>query len=212
MNGPTVLDIILLLATGLVAVYMVWRFWQRYNWEKKIYAVYYMLSFGVLFVSGVLLILMSYKVLATPFVLTVASLIPFGLSVGIVRQYFGKYTRPYIWFATIGLLTIAYSAFTGSNIKAIAVPIFHSVAGLIIVLGPFLVDKYGDGESTPAKGFKWISLGGILISTAGMSLAFLNAGKQLLFFSVSTVNAILALLLLLMALAFAWGFMQDIKN
>ncbi|OQY33568.1 MAG: hypothetical protein B6I38_03475 [Anaerolineaceae bacterium 4572_5.1] len=210
MNGPTVLDIILLLATGLTAVYMVWRFWQRYSWEKKVYAFYYMLAFTVLFVSGVLLILMSYKVLATPFVLTVASLIPFGLSVGMVRQYFEKYTKPYVWFATIGLAAIAYSAFTGSNIKAIAVPLFHGVAGLIIVLGPFLVKKYGKGN--PAKGFAWVSLGGVLISAGGMALAFLNAGKQLLFFSVGVVNAILALLLLLMALAFAWGFMKDIKN
>ena len=210
MNGPTVLDIILLLATGLTAVYMVWRFWQRYSWEKKVYAFYYMLAFAVLFVSGVLLILMSYKVLATPFVLTVASLIPFGFSVGMVRQYFGKYTKPYIWFATIGLAAIAFSAFTGSNLKAIAVPLFHSVAGLIIVLGPFLVKKYGEGN--PAKGFWWVSVGGVLISAAGMALAFLNAGSQLLFFSVEVVNAILALLLLLMALAFAWGFMKDIKK
>jgi len=45
-----------------------------------------------------------------------------------------------------------------------------------------------------------------------MALAFLNAGSQLLFFSGAVVNAILAALLLLMALAFAWGFMKDIKN
>ncbi|MBT3314023.1 MAG: hypothetical protein HN390_05375 [Anaerolineae bacterium] len=210
MNGPNVLDIILLLATGLTAAYMVWRFWQRYSWEKKVYALYYILSFAVLFVSGVLLIFMKYKILATPFILTVASLIPFGLSVGMVRQYFAKYTKPYIWFATIGLLAIAFSAFTGSNIKAVAVPLFHSVAGLIIVLGPFLVKKYGEGN--PAKGFWWVSVGGVLISAGGMALAFLNAGSQLLFFSGAVVNAILAALLLLMALAFAWGFMKDIKN
>jgi len=210
MTGPNTLDIILLLLTGLTAVYMVWRFWQRYNWEKKVYAHYYILSFVVLFVSGVLLILMKYEVLATAFVLTVASLIPFGFSVGMVRQYFDKYTKPYIWFATIGLLAIAYAAFTGSNIKAIAVPLFHGVAGLIIVLGPFLVKKFGEGN--PAKGFKWVSLGGVLISAAGMALAFLNAGSQLLFFSIEVVNTILAPLLLLMALAFAWGFHKDIIN
>jgi len=209
MTGPNVLDIILLLATGLTAVYIVWRFWQRYSWEKKVYALYYIMGFAVLFISGVLLIILKYEVLATAWVLTVASLIPFGLSVGIVRQYFGKYTKPYIWFATIGLAAIAYSAFTGSNIKAIAVPIFHGVAGTIIVFGPFLVKKYG--ECNPAKGFKWVSLGGVTISAAGMALAFLNAGSQLLFFSVGVVNAILAALLLIMALAFAWGFMKDIK-
>ncbi|MBT3338774.1 MAG: hypothetical protein HN391_12720, partial [Anaerolineae bacterium] len=172
--------------------------------------LHYLLSFVILFVSGVLLIILKYKILATPFILTVASLMPFGLSVGIVRQYYTKYTKPYVWFATIGLLAIAYSAFTGSNIKAFAVPIFHGVSGLIIVLGPFLVKKYGEGN--PAKGFWWVSVGGIIISAAGMALAFLNAGSQLLFFSVAIVNSLLSLLLLLMALAFAWGFMKDIKN
>ncbi len=33
MNHPTVLDIILLLATGVTAAYMVWRFWARYGWD-----------------------------------------------------------------------------------------------------------------------------------------------------------------------------------
>jgi|APSaa5957512622_1039677.scaffolds.fasta_scaffold344338_1 hypothetical protein len=41
MSHPTVLDIILLLATGVTAAYMVWRFWARYGWEKKVYALYY---------------------------------------------------------------------------------------------------------------------------------------------------------------------------
>jgi len=42
-------------------------------------------------------------------------------------------------------------------------------------------------------------------------LACLNASSQLLSFSVGVVNAILAALLLIMALAFAGGFMKDIK-
>jgi len=211
MTHPTILDIVLLLATGLTAVYMVWRFWQRYGWEKKVYALYYIMSFAVLFVSGVLLIFMGYEILETAFVLTVASLIPFGLSVGIVRQYYEKYLKGYIWFATIGLLAIAVASFGQMDaLRKIAVPLFHGVAGLIIFLGPFLVKKYGDGN--PAKGFEWVGIGGLLIGLGGMALAFIVSGKQLLFFSATLVFNILAGLLLLMALAFAWGFVKDIKN
>lgn len=211
MNHPNVLDIILLLATGLTAAYMVWRFWKRYSWEKKVYALYYILSFAVLFISGVLLIFMGYEILKTAFVLTVASLIPFGLSVGIVRQYYAQYLRPYIWFATIGLVAIAVASFGNMELlRKIAVPLFHGVAGLIIFLGPFLVKKYGKGN--PAKGFQWVGVGGLLIGLGGMALAFIVSGKQLLFFSRGLVFNILAGLLLLMVLAFAWGFMRDIKN
>ena len=74
------------------------------------------MGFAVLFVSGVLLIFMGYEILATPFVLTVASLIPFGLSVGIVRQYYGEYQKPYIWFATIGLFFGIYPANRAANL------------------------------------------------------------------------------------------------
>ncbi len=211
MSHPNVLDIILLLATGVTAAYMVWRFWARYGWEKKVYALYYILGFAVLFVSGVLLIFMGYEILATPFVLTVASLIPFGLSVGIVRQYYGEYQKPYIWFATIGLVAIAVASFGKMDmLRKIAVPLFHGVAGLIIFLGPFLVKKYGKGN--PAKGFEWVGIGGLLIGLGGMALAFIVSGKQLLFFSAELVFNILAGLLLLMALAFAWGFVKDIEN
>ncbi len=93
------------------------------------------------------------------------------------------------------------------SLKSVAVPVFHGVAGLIIVALPI---KRCLKDNAP-KGFVLISVGGILISLGGMALAFLNAGKQLLFFSGPVVFAILAPLLLLMTLAFTWGFMKDIK-
>jgi len=191
---------------------MVWRFWARYGWEKKVYAIYYILGFAVLFVSGVLLIFMGYEILATPFVLTVASLIPFGISVGIVRQYYGKYTKAYIWFATIGLVAIALTSFGQmAGLKKIAVPLFHAVAGFIIFLGPFLVKKYGEGN--PAKGFEWVGIGGMLIGIGGLALASLSFGAPLFgIFTAELVFNILSSILLLMALAMAWGFMKDIKN
>lgn len=204
-------DRIILLLTGLTAVYLVWRFWKRYIWEKKVYLLYYIMSFVVLFISGVLLIFKGYDILGSPFVLTVASLIPLGISIGIIRQYFEQYLRPYIWFATIGFLAIAISSFGGWElIRKISVPLFHGVAGLVIFLGPFLVNTYGQGKKA-AEGFWWVGVGGVLIGLGGIALAFLSVGAQLLFFSQSFVLTILAPLLLLMTLAFTFGFVKDMK-
>jgi hypothetical protein len=53
-------------------------------------------------------------------------------------------------------------------------------------------------------------VGGALIGLGGIAVAFLSSGSQLLFFSQELVMAILAPLLLLMTLAFDWGFVKDI--
>ena len=201
-------DQIVLLATGLVAIYLLWRFYSRYAKTKKLHDIYYMMGFAVLLVSGLLLIFLGYDILASPYVLTVASLIPLGISMGLMNQFFPEYKKIYSWFALIGLLAIAVTSITGSPLKKIAVPLFHGVAGLIIFLGPILVERAGRAR----KGFFFVGVGGALIGLGGIALAFLSAGGQLLFFSQAFVLMILAPLLLLMALAFAWGFMKDIHS
>jgi hypothetical protein len=202
----TLLDKILLLATGLVAIYLLYRFWTRYSKDKALHDVYYMMGFAVLLVSGLLLIFLGYDILASPYVLTVASLIPLGISMGIAEQFFPAWKKPFKWFALIGFFAIAVTSIAGMDaLKKIAVPLFHGVAGLVIFLGPFLA------KNAP-KGFWWVGIGGLLIGLGGIALAFISAGSQLLFFSSGFVFQILAGLLLLMALAFAWGFMKDIKS
>ena len=202
----TLLDKILLLATGLVAIYLLYRFWTRYSKGKALHDVYYMMGFAVLLVSGLLLIFLGYDILASPYVLTVASLIPLGISMGVAEQYFPSWKRAFKWFALIGFFAIAITSIAGMDaLKKIAVPLFHGVAGLVIFLGPFLAKK-------APRGFQWVGIGGLLIGLGGIALAFISAGSQLLFFSPAFVFQILAGLLLLMALAFAWGFMKDIKG
>jgi hypothetical protein len=196
-------DQIILLVTGLVALYLTWRFYTRYSKEKKLYDIYYMMGFLVLLVSGLILIWQGWGALASPYVLTVATLIPLGISMGLMNQYFPKWKKAYSWFALVGLLAIAYTSITGHDLKRLAVPIFHGVAGLIIFLVPFLV------KDKAPKGFWWVGIGGALIGIGGIALAFLTSGKQLLFFSQEVVLMILAPLLLLMALAFAGGFVKQ---
>jgi hypothetical protein len=70
------LDNLFLLLTGLLAAYLCWYFWKRYNLHKALHNIYYLMGFAVLLVSGLLLIFLGLDILASPYVLTVASLIP----------------------------------------------------------------------------------------------------------------------------------------
>lgn len=213
MNHPTLFDIIVLLLTGATAIYLLVRFWLRWKWEQATYLWYYMMGILVLLVSGVLLIILGYKILGTPFVLTVASLIPLGISMGIAEQYYPQWKKAFKWFATIGFLAIAVSSFAGMELlRKISVPLFHGVAGLVIFLGPFFANKYGQGKKA-VSGFWMVGVGGALIGIGGIALAFLSVGKPLLgIFTDTLVFNILSPLLLLMTLAFTWGFVKDIKH
>ena len=186
----TITDRIILLFTGLTAIYMLWHFYARYRKEKALHDIYYLLGFGVLLVSGLLLIFLGWDILSSPYVLTVATLIPLGISMGLMNQFRPKYKKVYSWFALVGLLAIALTSITGMDLKKLAVPIFHGVAGLIIFLLPFFVK-----DAKP--GFWLVGVGGALIGLGGIALAFLVSGSQLLF---------------LMSLAFTFGFRKDIGS
>jgi hypothetical protein len=194
------LDNLFLLLTGLLAAYLSWYFYRRYNLHKALHNLYYLMGFLVLLVSGLLLIFLGLGILSSPYVLTIASLIPLGISMGLAEEYFPAWKKAFKWFALVGFLAIAITSIAGmDNLKKIAVPLFHGVAGLVIFLGPFF--------AKPApQGFWWVGIGGVLIGLGGIALAFLSAGSQLLFFSPDFVMMILTPLLFLMAGAFTIGF------
>ena len=200
-------DQIILLLTGLTAIYILWHFFKRYQKEKALYDVYYMLGFVVLLVSGLLLIFFGWDILASPYVLTVATLIPLGISMGLMNQFRPKYKKYYSWFALVGFLAIAVTSISGLALKSVAVPVFHGVAGLIIFGLPLYKCTV---EKNTAKGFGLVGIGGALIGIGGIALAFLVAGKPLWIFTEDLIFTILAPLLLLMTLAFTFGFRKDI--
>ena len=80
-------DQIILLVTGLVAIYLLWRFFSHYQASQAQSDIPYMIAFAVLLVAGLLLIFLSYAVLANPLVVIVAALIPLALSYGLVRKF-----------------------------------------------------------------------------------------------------------------------------
>jgi len=197
------LDNLFLLLTGLLAAYLCWYFWQRYNHapRKALHNLYYLMGFAVLLVSGLLLIFLGLGILASPYVLTVASLIPLGISMGIAEEYYPAWKKAFKWFAVIGFLAIAVTSIAGmADLKRIAVPLFHGVAGFVIFLGPFFA------KGAP-KGFFWVGIGGALIGIGGLALASLSFGTPLFgIFTEKLVMTILTPILLLMTGAFALGF------
>ena len=194
------LNNLFLLLTGLLAAYLCWYFWKRYTLHKALHNVHYLMGFAVLLVSGLLLIFLGLGILSSPWVLTVASLIPLGISIGLVEEYFPSWKKYYKWFATFGIIAIAITSLGGMDtLKKIAVPLFHGVAGLVIFIGPFIAKR-------APKGFFWVGIGGLLIGLGGIALAFISAGAQLLFFSPEFVMTILTPLLFLMTGAFTLGF------
>jgi hypothetical protein len=204
----TIFDRIVLLLTGLTAVYLLYYFFKRYQKEKALYDVYYMLGFSVLLVSGLLLIFFGWDILESPYVLTVATLIPLGISLGLMNQFRPKYKKAYSWFALVGLLAIAVTSIGGMSLKRVAVPVFHGVAGLIIFGLPIYKCAV---EKNATKGFGMVGIGGALIGIGGMALAFMIAGKPLFgIFTQDFILMILAPLLFLMTLAFTFGFRKDI--
>jgi FtsH-binding integral membrane protein len=201
-------DRLTLLATGLTAIYLVVRFMQDYRGKdpKPTHNMYYIISFAVLLVAGLLLIAFGWGALANPLVAVVATLIPLGLSMGLVAEFHQKYAKGYLIFCLIGLIVILITRFTQTGGFAVFVYAFvHSIAGLLVFLLPILAVKTKKAPS----GFIMVAVGGVLIGVGGIALAFLKAGAPIL--SAETILAILAPLLLLMTLAYTWGFVKKIK-
>jgi hypothetical protein len=191
-----------LLLTAVMAGVLCRFFLRRYMAAQHLCDIYYLMGFAVLLVSALLLSTLGMGILASPYVLTVASLIPLGLAMGIAEEHFPTWKRGFKWFALVGFLAIAIASIGGFTVlRKIAVPIFHGGAGLVIILGPFLA-KGAAGR------FRWVGVAGLLIGIGGMALAFLNTGRALFgLFTAEVVIAIFAPLLFLMTAAFAVGFL-----
>ena len=201
----TTLDQMVLLATAGVSAYILWRFAARYLDRRQLHDVYYMMGFLVLLIACALWLWQGPGILASPYMLSISSLIPLGISMGIAEQFFPSWKRGFKWLALVGFLAISFTSVGGMPLlKKIAVPLFHGSAGLVIILGPFLARK-------AAPGFRWVGIGGLLIGLGGFSLAVISAGSQFLIFSSEVVMNMLPALLLGMSLAFTWGFMKDIR-
>lgn len=203
-------DGLVLLLTGLIAIYMIFRLiqMQKDSTTAGIWNIYYSVGFLVLLIAGLLLIVFGWGALGNNFVAVVAGLIPFSLATGLISRFYPKYEKMYLALMIIGLALIVVTRYGEMvTVGKIIYPIFHAIAGLTIFFIPILACK---GKKVQ-KGFGMVTIGGTLIGLGGIALAFLKAGKQLLFFSPEFVMMILAPLLFFMTLFFALGFLKG-KN
>ena len=215
METMKIQDILLLIATGLVALYLIWRFVQHYRSPNKNRSdIYYSIAFAVLLIAGLLLVFLGYATAlldpdVSPWVIIVSVLIPVGISLGLVTDLLPKYEKPYLAFGVVGLAAIAVTRFVGPAMLATTILIIvHAVAGLII----FGLPIWAVGTRKAPGGFIGVTVGGLLIGIGGIALASLKTAGTPLFgiFDLDTILLILAPLLLLMTLAYTWGFVTKL--
>jgi len=191
-------DRLLLLCTALLAAYQVVVGIEAF---PLLAVVSFTVAFGVLLLASLLLIILGFEVLASAGVLIASTLMPLGISLGLVSLYLPELSVVYLLFCVIGLLAVIVTRTWA--FKAAALPVFagvHGVAGVIIFGLPLWMSFGGE---TPL-GFVFVGVGGGLIGLGGLLLALLKAGKPLL--SEALILRLLPALLFLMTLAYVIGF------
>jgi len=195
----SILDRILLLVTGLLAVYQIAFVIDDFS---TLPLITYTIAFGVLLVAGLLIIILGFEVLDSPLVVIVSTIIPLTLSLGLVWQHLASFRVLYLVFVIIGFLAIVITRSfpMASKLPTIVLAFVHGVAGLTIFLLPIILSM--QGQVNPL--FSLVGIGGALIGVGGLLLSFLKVGKPIL--SRETILKVLPGLLLLMTLCFVIGF------
>ncbi len=195
----SMLDRILLLATGLLAAYQIV---VGINDLSTAPIIAYTIAFGVLLVAGLLLIILGFDVLDSPVVVIVSTVIPLALSLGLVWEHLPAFRTPYLVFAMLGFLAVVLTRTIPmqNKLPTVVIAVVHGIAGLTIFLLPIAIAV--QGVVRPA--FALVGLGGALIGLGGLLLSFLKAGRPIL--SRETIFKVLPGLLLLMTLCFVAGF------
>jgi hypothetical protein len=195
----SILDRILLLVTGLLAMYQIAFVIDDFS---ALPLITYTIAFGVLLVAGLLIIILGFEVLDSPVVVIVSTIIPLTLSLGLVWQHLASFRTLYLVFVIIGFLAIVItrSFLMPSKFPTIVLAFVHGVAGMTIFLLPIILSM--QGQANPL--FSLVGIGGALIGVGGLLLSFLKVGKPIL--SRETILKVLPGLLLLMTLCFVIGF------
>lgn len=198
MRKITISDRLLLLLTGLMAAYQIVVGVDKLS---TLPMISYTVGFGVLLVAGLLLIIIGFEILESPWVVVVATIIPLSLSLGLVWQYLPAWRIPYLIFVLAGFILVAYTRIAQKGKVAVfSLAIVHGVAGLTIFILPVVASIVGWAN----PGFWLVGFGGALIGVGGLLLSFLRAGKPIL--SQERIFQVLPGLLLVMTAAFVVGF------
>ncbi len=193
------LDRILFLITGLLAAYQIA---VGINGLNTIPTISYTIAFGILLVTGLLIIILGLEILDLPVVVILSTILPLSLSTGLVWQHMPAIRTLYLIFAVIGFLAIVISRARPmkNKLPVLVLAVVHAIAGLTIFLLPIILVL----NSRTPPGFALVSMGGALIGLGGLLLALLKTGKPLL--SREAIFRIIPVLMLMMTIAFVAGF------
>jgi len=194
----TVLDRVLLLITGLLAGYQV-----GFGIEglATLPVISYTIAFGVLLVAGLLIIIMGFEILDESSVAIISTLIPLGMSLGLVAEYLTEWSSGYLVFVILGFVSVLLTRlFMPKKVGVIVLALVHAVSGMIIFLLPVTLGFMGQAT----RGFALVGVGGALMGVGGLLLSFLKSGRPLL--SRNIILTILPGLLLTMTILFILGF------
>jgi hypothetical protein len=194
----TPLERTLLLIAGLLAAYQIAI---GIEGASAAAMLSYTVAFGVLMVTGLLLIIFGYDLLESSLVVIVATIVPLSLSLGLVIEYLSAYKGLYFWFVLVGLAAVVITRTISGRVVATWVLAFtHGVAGLVIFSLPIGLSLRGQAP----PGFALVGVGGGLIGIAGLLLSLLKTGKPIL--SKKAILSLFPGLLLLTTSAFVAGF------
>lgn len=194
----SILNRILLLLTVLLAAYQV-VVCSRGSTELATLA--YTAGFGLLVVSGIMMIILGYETMNNHIVVLVSTWVPLAISLGLVNRFIPDMTAGYLVFSITGFILVGITRL-GLNrlLAAWLLPVVHGISGLIICILPVVLSIRG---ATPV-GFAWVGIGGALMGTGGLVLSSLRAGKPI--FSPDTILAVVPVVMLLSTAAFVLGF------
>ena len=205
-------DVIILLITGVVALIFTIFMVLDYMKNKKMFHLLWAIAFFVVFAAGVILVLANdFELLLSPIVSVLGTFIPGGIAAGLIyssifdEEKSNKFGMIYIIFIGAMAILIGIFKFAGSEAVSFFVMGAHIPSSLLMIILPIL--------TYTKKITGWTSLlvaiGGFIMSIAGVLLAFLVTGNEIL--SATQIFAILPVLLLLVSACFAFGFLLTEK-
>lgn len=197
MKKISLLDRLLLLGTTLLAAYQIVI---GVDSRTPLAIISYTVAFGVLLVASLLIFILGFEILDSPLVVIISTLIPLGISLGMIAEYAPGAITAYIWFVILGFIAIAITRYAvPGRLAVIVLAVVHGISGLLI----FGLPIYLVLISSATPGLLFVSLGGALIGIGGLLLSFLKTGKPIL--SRKTIMGLFPILLLLTTAAFVAG-------
>lgn len=162
----------------------------------------YSVGFGILLVAGLLWFILGDQFLETAPVVVFATLVPLSLAVGLVSEFYPRFTGFFLGISCLGFLMVVFARtrLAGTRWAVAVLASTHGIAGMVIFILPIWLSLRG--QVSPA--FTLIGIGGGLMGVMGILLVFLRIGHLAL--EKERIFAILPFLLLATMLAFVAGY------